>query len=113
MLLLPSSPGLEGSEHSTLSGHVTEGGLTGSVSTRTRHSWNSGHGSTSTPGFGTVLHTRLGVHSVGLSGVLGKVRVHELNDIQSDRGCEDRRERDFLSLLINKNIMDSFRLLEV
>lgn len=57
-----------------------------------------------------MLHTRLRVNSVGLSGVLGKVRVHELDNIQSDGGGEDGGKRDSLSLLINKNIIDSLKV---
>jgi len=48
-LSVPSSPGLDWGEHSTLSAHVTEGTLTVSAGTRTTDSWNSGHSSTSTP----------------------------------------------------------------
>ena len=48
-LSVPSSVGLEGSEHSTLSAHVTEGTLATSASTRTTDSWDSSNSSTSSP----------------------------------------------------------------
>lgn len=70
-LSVPSSVGLEGSEHSSLSAHISEGGLSGSVSTRSRDSGNSSHGSTGSPGFGGVFHTGINIDSVSLSGVFG------------------------------------------
>jgi len=70
-LSMPSSVGLKGGEHSSLSTHVTECGLTGSMGSRSRHSGNTGNGSTGSPRFGTVFHTGINVNSVGLSGVFG------------------------------------------
>jgi len=88
-LSLPLSPDLERSEHATLTAHVTEGTLTGSVSTRARDSWDSSDGTTGTPGFGGVLVTSHPVDGVSLSSVLVHVGVAELNDIISDRGGEN------------------------
>lgn len=51
-LSVPSSPGLKGSEHSTLSAGVGEGTLSSSGSTRSTDSWNSGNSTTWTPGDG-------------------------------------------------------------
>lgn len=82
---VPSSPDLEGGEHASLSALVTEGGLAGSVGTGAGNSGNSGNGSTGTPGLGGVLVTLSGVDSVGLSAVLAQVRVHEGNDVLSQR----------------------------
>lgn len=48
-LSVPSSIGLEGSEHSTLSALVTEGTLAGSGSTRATNSGNTSDGSTGSP----------------------------------------------------------------
>jgi hypothetical protein len=70
-LSVPSSVGFEGSEHSSLSAHITESGLSGSVGTRSRNSGNSCHGSTGSPGFGGVFHTSINIDSVSLSGVFG------------------------------------------
>ena len=89
---VPSSPGLEGSEHSTFSTRVGEGTLSSSGSTRTRDSGNSGNGSTGTPGDSGVLHTSMNVDSVSLSGVLGDLVVNELDNIESDGSSADSRE---------------------
>jgi len=48
-LSVPFSPDLKWSEHSSFSAHVTEGSLTGSGGTRSRDSWDSCYGSTSSP----------------------------------------------------------------
>jgi len=101
-LSVPSSPGLQGSEHSTLSTRVGEGTLSSSGSTRTRDSGNSGNGSTGTPGDSGVLHTSMNVNSVSLSGVLGDLVMNELNDIKSDGSSADSRKSnlsgDFLGV---------------
>jgi hypothetical protein len=93
-LSVPSSPGLQGSEHSTLSTRVGEGTLSSSGSTRTTDSGNSGNGSTGTPGDSGVLHTGMDVNSVSLSGVLGDLVVDELDDIESDGGSADSGKGD-------------------
>ena len=49
-LSVPLSPDLERSEHTGLSAHVTESGLSGSAGSRSRDSWNSCHSSSSSPG---------------------------------------------------------------
>jgi hypothetical protein len=87
--LVPLSPDLERSEHSTLTAHVTEGSLTGSAGTGTTNSRNTSDSSTSTPGLGGVLLTGLLEHTMGLSAVLSHVSVHKLDGIISDRGGED------------------------
>lgn len=51
-LSVPSSPGLQWSEHSTFSAGVSEGSLSGSAGTTSADSWNSGNSTTWTPGFG-------------------------------------------------------------
>jgi len=100
---VPSSPGLQGSEHSTLSAGVGEGTLSSSAGTRSTDSGNSGNGTTWTPGDSGVLHTGVDVNSVSLSAVLGDLIVDELNDIKSDGGSADGRKSDlsgdFLSVL--------------
>lgn len=102
---VPSSVVLEGEGHSSLSHHVTEGGLAGSGSTRSGNSGNSGSGTSGTPGFGRVFHTGFGVNSVSLSSVLGQVGVHKLNDIQTDGGLENSGHSHFgfsnLSRIVN------------
>lgn len=70
---VPSSPCLQGGEHSTLSAHVTESGLTTSVGTRSGDSGNTGDGSSCSPRLSTMGHTSLWVNSMGLSSVLGNV----------------------------------------
>jgi len=87
-LSVPLSPELEGSEHAALSAHVTEGTLTGSVSTRARDTWNTGDGTTGTPGLGGVLVASMPVDGVTLSAVLGHVGVAELDNIITDGGSE-------------------------
>ena len=91
---VPSSPGLQGSEHSTLSTRVGESTLSSSGSTRTRDSGNSGNGSTRTPGDSGVLHTGMNINSVSLSGVLGDLVVNELNNIKSDESSANSRKSD-------------------
>lgn len=91
-LSVPSSPGLEGGEHTTLSTRVSEGTLSSSVGTGTTDSGNSGNGSTGTPRDGGVLHTSLSEDSVSLTGVSGDLVVNELDDIESDGGSADSGE---------------------
>jgi len=91
---VPSSPGLQRSEHSTFSTRVGEGTLSSSGSTRSTDSGNSGDGSTGTPGDSGVLHTGSDGDSVSLSGVLGDLVVNELDDIKSDGSSADSREGD-------------------
>lgn len=93
-LSVPSSPGLQGSEHSTLSTRVGESTLSSSGSSRTRDSGNSGNGSTGTPGDSGVLHTGGDGNSMSLSGVLGDLVMNELNDIKSDGGSADSGKGD-------------------
>ena len=93
-LSVPSSVGLEGSEHSTLSALVTEGTLAGSGGTRATNTRNTGDSATSSPGLSGVLHACLVEDSVSLSSVLVHVGVHELDDVVSDGGGEDGGKRD-------------------
>jgi len=51
-LSVPSSIHFSGGKHSTASTHVTESGLSGSVSSSTRNSRNTGDSATGTPRFG-------------------------------------------------------------
>jgi len=87
-LSVPFSPDFKWSEHSSLSAHVTESGLTSSGSTGTRDSWNTSDGSTCTPGFSGVLSTSFVENGVTLSSIFGKVRVNKMNEIVSDWGGE-------------------------
>jgi len=95
-LSVPSSPGLEGSEHSTLSAGVGEGTLSSSGSTRSTDSWNSGDSTTWSPGFSGVLHTGMDEDSVSLSNVLGDLVMDELDDIKSDGSSADSGESDLV-----------------
>jgi hypothetical protein len=96
-LLLPLAPDLGGGEHATGTAHVTEGGLTGTVSTTTRDTGDTGNSTTwtresvrsgilgvsrsaqksrtGTPGLSGGLVTSLLAHGVGLSLVLGHTSV--------------------------------------
>jgi hypothetical protein len=91
---IPLSPGLGRSEHTTTTTHVTESGLTSTVSTRTVDTRNTGNSTTSTPRFGRGLFTSLGRDSVRLTLVLGHVGVNKVDDIRTNGGLEDGRERD-------------------
>jgi hypothetical protein len=81
---VPLSPDLEWSEHSGLSAHVTESGLSGSRSTGSTNSWDSCDGSSGTPGLSGVLLSCLVEDSMTLSSVLGQFRVNEVDEIVSD-----------------------------
>eukprot|EP00960_Hanusia_phi_P055351 762947-Hanusia_phi.AAC.12 len=85
----PLAPGLGGVEHASSSAHVTEGSLTGAVGTSTTDTGDTGHSATSSPGDGGLLHTGLGVHSIGLALILGHVGVNPVNDVLADGGKED------------------------
>jgi len=102
-LSVPSSPGLQWSEHSTFSTRVGEGTLSGSGGTTSADSWNSCDGTTWTPGHGGVLHTGVNVNSVSLTGVAGDLIVNELDNIKSDWCSADGRKGnladDLLSVL--------------
>ena len=90
-LSVPFSPGSEGSEHASLSAHVTESSLSSSGGTRSGNSGNTGDSASSTPRLSRV-HVTLEVEdSMGLSSVLGHVGVAERDDIVTDGGAEDGR----------------------
>jgi len=99
-LTMPLSPDLGGSEHTTLTTHVSEGTLAGSGGTTTRNTRNTSNSSTSTPGDGRVLVTSALEHSVRLAVVLSHATklnnhshkhllgVDKLHNISTDRGSE-------------------------
>jgi len=93
-LSVPSSPGLQGGEHSTFSTRVGEGTLSGSGGTTSTDSWNSCDGTTGSPRLGRVLHTCLGEDSVSLTSVLGDLVMDKLNNVKSDGGSADCGESD-------------------
>jgi len=99
-LSVPSSPGLQWSEHSTLSTRVGEGTLSGSGGTTSTNSGNSCYGTTWTPGDSRVLHTGVNEDSVSLTGVLRDLIVDKLDDIESDWGSADSREGNLASDLL-------------
>lgn len=112
-LSVPSSPGLERSEHSSLSALVTEDSLSRSVGSRARDSRNSSDGSSSSPGLSRVLLAGFAEDSMGLSSVLVHVGVHELNDIISDGRLEHSRKGDavddFVFAVLGVNTHDGSR----
>jgi hypothetical protein len=63
----------------------------GSTATDT---WNTSHGTSSTPGFSAGLVTCELVDSVGLTAVLAHVGVDKVDNVRPDGGYEDRRELD-------------------
>jgi hypothetical protein len=93
-LSVPSSVGLEGSEHSTLSALVTEGTLAGSGGTRATNTRDTGDSATGSPRLSGVHHASLVEDSMSLSSVLVHVGVHELDDVVSDGGGEDGGDGD-------------------
>lgn len=66
------------------------------MGTTSSDSGNTSNGSTSSPRFGRVFHTGLGVNSMSLSSVFSNVGVNKFNDIQSDGGGEYSRHGDFV-----------------
>jgi len=87
-LAMPLAPDASGGEHAALAAHVSKSTLASTRSTTARHSWNTGHGTTSSPGLSGVLVSCLSVDSVRLTSILPHVRVHELNDIGANGGQE-------------------------
>lgn len=85
-LAVPAAPGLGGSEHASMTAHVTEGSLSGAGSTSSRNTRNTGDGATSSPGLSRVLVTSHTVDSVGLTLVLVHVTVDVVNNIHTDGG---------------------------
>lgn len=99
-LAVPLAPGLEGSEHTTLAAHVTEGGLAGAGGAGARDTGDTGDGATSAPRLSGVLVADVLVDTVGLTSVLGHVGVHELHDVISDGSVEDGREGNLADDLV-------------
>ena len=101
---VPLSPDLGGGEHATLATHVSERSLTRSRGTSSRHTRDTSHGSSGSPGNGRVLVTSALEHSVRLTSVLSHatlilsfsllLRVDELDDIRTDRSSEHSRKRN-------------------
>jgi hypothetical protein len=56
---VPLAPDLGGSEHAAGTAHVTEGSLTGTVSSATRDTGDTGDSAASSPGLGRGLVTGL------------------------------------------------------
>jgi len=92
---MPSSVGLQRMWHSSFSTHISEGSLSGSACSTSTDSWNSGHCSTSSPTFGGVFHSSLGIDGMGLSAVFSQIGVDELDDVQTDGGLENGGEDHF------------------
>jgi hypothetical protein len=93
-LAVPLPPGAEGGEHATLTAHVTEGGLAGTVGTGTSNTGDTGNSATSSPRFGGVLVTLVHGDTVGLATILGHVGMNKLDGIVTDRGSEDSGHLD-------------------
>jgi len=87
-LLVPLAPDLGRGEHTTGTALVTEGSLTGTVSTTTGDTGDTGDSTTGTPGLSRGLFTSLLAHGVGLALVLGHTDVNLLDNIRADRSRE-------------------------
>ena len=83
-LLVPLAPDLGGSEHATGTAHVTEGGLTSTVSSTTRDTGDTGDSATSTPGLSRGLVTSLLGDGVGLATVLVHASVDRVDNVGAD-----------------------------
>jgi hypothetical protein len=86
---VPSSPCLQGGEHSTLSALISECSLSTSVGTTSTYSRNSGHSSTCSPTLSGVFVSLFWVYSVGLSSVFIEIGVDEVYYVKSDGSAED------------------------
>eukprot|EP00750_Incisomonas_marina_P002210 INCI1215.1.p1 GENE.INCI1215.1~~INCI1215.1.p1 ORF type:complete len:438 (-),score=48.76 INCI1215.1:185-1498(-) len=93
-LLVPLAPDLGGCEHASATAHVAEGTLSGAGGTATSHTGDTGHSATGSPRLSSGLVAGVAVDGVGLAGVLGHLRVHEVDDVRADGGGEDGREGD-------------------
>jgi hypothetical protein len=91
---VPSSPGLGGGKHTTLSALVSEGSLTRSGGSSTGNTRNTGNGTTSTPRLGRVLVTSILSDGISLSVVLGHVLVGNADHISSDGGSKNGSKGD-------------------
>jgi len=84
-LPVPFPPGFGGSKHASSAAHVSESSLTSSVGTTSRHTRNTRHSSSSSPGLGRGLVTCDARHSVGLSLVLRHVGMDIPNEVRTNR----------------------------
>jgi len=97
-LLVPLAPSLGRGEHATLAAHVSEGGLARTGVTATRHTGDTRHGATSSPGLSGVLVTGSDRDSVRLTLVLVHVGVNKVDNVGADRGQEDSGHDDRLAI---------------
>ena len=91
-LTVPLTPSLGWCEHASSTAHVTEGSLSGSGSTRTSDTRNTGNGATGTPRGSDSHLTGMDVDGESLTVVLVHVSVNELNDVRTQRSSHDSRE---------------------
>ena len=85
----PSSPGLVWVEHATTTAHVAEGGGARAGGTTTADTWDTGDGTTGTPGLGRSLLTGDGGDGVWLTVVLVQAGVDLGDNVGADWGLED------------------------
>merc|ERR1711962_674106 len=83
---VPSAPGFSWGEHASTSAHVTKGSLTGSVSTTTTHTRNTGNSTSGSPGLSRCLMSSMLVNSIRSTTVLGHVGMNEMYYIRTN-GC--------------------------
>lgn len=89
---MPFAPGLGRSEHTTTAAHVTECSLSGTMSSSTSDTGNTGDGTTSTPRFSRSLMASLLAHGVSLPFVLSDAFMHLSYNIKPDRCSKNCRE---------------------
>jgi len=109
-LPVPPAPGLGGGEHATLTAHVSEGSLSGTVGSSTGDTGNTGDGTTGTPGLSAVLVASSLGDGVSLAPVLGHVGVDKLDNVGADRGLEnpgDAHRPNSLALLNGLDLNES------
>lgn len=87
-LAVPFAPCAEGSEHTSLAAHVTEGSLAGTVRSRSTNTGDTRDGATSSPRLGRVLVTLSHNNSMGLATVLVHVSMDEGDNVVTD-GCSE------------------------
>jgi len=86
---VPAPPYFGWSKHASTTAHISEGTLARSVSTSTTYTWNTCHGTTSTPGFGACLMTCVFVDCVWLATVLAHVGMHKVDQVNPDGSFQD------------------------
>lgn len=94
---VPFPPWFCGVKHPSSSAHIPKGSLTSAMGSAARHTRNSGHCPTSSPGFCRSLVACLVEYRVRLPGILQSVVVHPFDDIWANGRLEDGWQWDLLT----------------